>query len=638
MTKALSSIGLLVLCFHLGVKKSEGAGIVIYPDTIYFNAKIVTVDDASTTSRIGTIVQAMAIKDGKIVLIGNNAAVLDSAGPNTKKIDLKGRTVAPGVIASHEHPTDWQLNYKELMLHVVPKEVAVQRWLSGPPRRQLDEFSKALEEAVKEASPGQWVRMNFDWGDGYSNNSDPFFQEGGDRGTKWAGEIITKEMMDRIAPNNPVYVRGAAAVTLRVYDSMLNSKGIEEVDKALQGDPRTVVDPGRGAIYNEKGVTGLNYRVVEPDVIFKDHFDVYMEVLKQGFAWDTGIGITTYGGFLHGMNQIRAYKILAERGELPARLAWGHGNLKVNQLEYFFTDRLLLADLATRAGEGNDLMWFYGMGNSNNSGASLPLLPGRTAQRSSSSTYGPDSPYYKFYYDYVKMGGRLMAYHTMGDMTVDQIFQLIQKASQEGGLSEEQIRSKKHTADHMVAWPRPDQVPILKQLGMIPGGTNSYAWDEGKTWMRDYGEKVVERMLPRKSVHQGGVMTTFENDRPFGKYPELNVFDGMYWMVSRKGPDGTLWAQSEAISREEALKASTIWGAYYVLREKVLGSLEQGKWADFMVLDKDYLTVPVEEIANIHPLMTVVGGKVQHLVPSLARELGMQPMGPVVLWGAAGKW
>ena len=87
------------------------------------------------------------------------------------------------------------------------------------------------------------------------------------------------------------------------------------------------------------------------------------------------------------------------------------------------------------------------------------------------------------------------------------------------------------------------------------------------------------------------------------------------------------------------LKSATLWGAYGVKREDVLGSLETGKWADLIVLNEDYLTVPVEETLKLRVLMTIVGGKVVHLVPSLAREIGMQPTGAQVeLGGPAAQW
>ncbi len=125
-----------------------------------------------------------------------------------------------------------------------------------------------------------------------------------------------------------------------------------------------------------------------------------------------------------------------------------------------------------------------------------------------------------------------------------------------------------------------------------------------------------------------------EMDKPYEASPDAEtVFDDMYWSISRLAQDGEVYLPDERVSREQALKVGTIFGAYYVLKEDVLGSLEPGKFADYLVLDRDYLTIPEEDIQNIRILMTSVGDKVVHLVPSLARELGMETQGAAVELG-----
>ena len=120
---------------------------------------------------------------------------------------------------------------------------------------------------------------------------------------------------------------------------------------------------------------------------------------------------------------------------------------------------------------------------------------------------------------------------------------------------------------------------------------------------------------------------------------ELTIFHGLYWMISRKSWDGKVYAADQRVDRQQALKIATYQGAYYLLRENVLGSLEPGKWADFSVLDRDYLTIPEDDIQNIKVLMTATGGKIFHLVPSLAREMGVQPTGAqITLGGPAAQW
>jgi predicted amidohydrolase YtcJ len=189
----------------------------------------------------------------------------------------------------------------------------------------------------------------------------------------------------------------------------------------------------------------------------------------------------------------------------------------------------------------------------------------------------------------------------------------------------------------MHGWPRPDQIPRIAKLGMIAGATNKYILRTPE-WVLDYGEQALEMVAPRKSMIDAQIMNGFEIDAPLENTP-WNMFLSLYWSIARQGPDGEVYAPHQRIGRELALKTATIWGAHYVLKEQVLGSLERGKFADFLVLDRDYLTIPERDIPQIRILMTVVGGKVEHLVPTLARELGMRTAGAnVELGGPAAKF
>ena len=146
-------------------------------------------------------------------------------------------------------------------------------------------------------------------------------------------------------------------------------------------------------------------------------------------------------------------------------------------------------------------------------------------------------------------------------------------------------------------------------------------------------------VIPRKSLYDAGIMNTVEIDRPLSEYTNLTYFNVLYSGITRKDQDGNITAPQQGITREQMLKSATLFAAYSAKKENVLGSLERGKWADLVVLDRDYLTVPVDDIPKIHVLMTMVGGKLVHLAPSLAREWGIQPVGAQVeLGGPAAQW
>jgi len=221
--------------------------------------------------------------------------------------------------------------------------------------------------------------------------------------------------------------------------------------------------------------------------------------------------------------------------------------------------------------------------------------------------------------------------HTGGDKDIDYFLDAIVKASKEAGMTEEEIRAKRHTFDHSTGSPRPDQIPIMKRLGMMDGMDVLLLWEnhlptDAAVVARNYGIEYTSWNQPRRSVTQGGVMSTTELDRPVPH----KLFYSVYKAITRfDDRTNQVYGPGERSDRVTELKSLTRWGSYYVLRENSLGTLEAGKLADFVVLDRDYLTIPEDDIPNVKVLMTVVGGKTVHLMPALGQEIGMPPVGPI---------
>lgn len=233
-----------------------------------------------------------------------------------------------------------------------------------------------------------------------------------------------------------------------------------------------------------------------------------------------------------------------------------------------------------------------------------------------------------------------MGDHQLADKEVDTVLNIIEKASKDAGMTPEEIASKRHVTEHMAMYPRPDQIPRFKRLGMMASGWDFFLWEGGgQKILRDYGERGANMVVPRKSLYDAGIMNTVEIDRPLSEYTDLSYFNVLYSGITRKDQDGRITAPQQGISREQMLKSATIFAAYGTKKEKMLGSLEPGKWADLVVLDRDYLTVPIDDIPKLHVLMTMVGGKVVHLVPSLSREWNMPTAGTQVEFGGpASQW
>ncbi len=636
----------LLLVSTLTLRAQQNAAILAklgYPQTILYNAKVITVDDHSFNSSVGSITQALAIRDGKVLALGRNDEIRGLKGPQTWEMDLNGRTVVPGFITVHNHPQDWAHVVPQIVRKAVPEDVMMGVFLSGPPQKQMEEFPRHLEEAVLRAKPGVWIYAVLTWHPEPLPN-DPYLD--------WAGKRITKQMLNMIAPNNPVLVRGRSVLGYGNLDGVLNQRAVEAIRKDGLKDLLMDMRPGRGLRNLEQeektGVmSGLEvYRMAIPEVIFRNNFEAYMEMLRLDLSWWTSIGQTTVAGFLyHYPTVLKAHRILDQRGQLPHRVAWGWGEIPDAAWERAFKDPFLVADLASREGEGTDYFWYMGTGQIGGGCLSVNPLPNRPADVPLSMRGGGTCGAYKrggivwnSLFQLVKNGGRLIGSHQMGDADIDNILNLLEEASKEAGFTPEEIRSRRHTADHMNAWPRPDQIPRIKNLGMITGGTERNIILNSPLFLRDYGENVLEWIVPRGSLVKNQIMSGIEIDKPY-ELTDANAFTDLYWGITRKAADGKVYAPNQKTTREIALKTATIWPAHYMLKEKVLGSLEAGKFADLLVLDKDYLAIPEEEIPRIRILMTLVGGKVAHLVPSLARELGMQPAGAAVeLGGAAARY
>ncbi|MCH8092119.1 MAG: amidohydrolase family protein [Proteobacteria bacterium] len=269
----------------------------------------------------------------------------------------------------------------------------------------------------------------------------------------------------------------------------------------------------------------------------------------------------------------------------------------------------------TKEGYGRDYLWFIGA-STRGVDSSYPSLtttiePPAIAKKIKNREV-LKAGFLQFIEDHVATGGRFVNTHIAGDKTLDLVMDAIERGSKRAGLSPEQIRAKRHAGDHCTMNPRPDQIPRIKKLGMIMSCSPKYIRRAGKV-LRDYGEVFLDWVVPVKSLIDAGVRTVLEiDDRNMGDYG--SVFNYIDLLVNRKHK-GYTYAGKERIDRVLALKMSTIWAAEYVLREKLLGSLERGKFADLIVLSDDYLTVPTEKIKNIKPVLTVVGGKIVYQAP-----------------------
>jgi predicted amidohydrolase YtcJ len=260
----------------------------------------------------------------------------------------------------------------------------------------------------------------------------------------------------------------------------------------------------------------------------------------------------------------------------------------------------------------SDFLWNTAAGSSTDSSypglftsIEPPAIPREIKDREN-----PREGFDKIIEDGVASGLRFANTHIAGDKALDLVLNAIEKGSARAGLSAEQIRQKRHAADHCTMNPRPDQIPRLNKLGIFMSCGPRYIEDASPKILRDYGEQYTGWVAPVKSLIDADVRTVLEiDDHEISRHGTVFYYLGI--LVNRQ-VDGKVYAGKERIPRALALKMSTVWAAEYVLRENLLGSLERGKFADLLVLDRDYLTIPDNEIKDTKVLLTLVGGKIVH--------------------------
>jgi len=549
--------------------QSLPAEVVRYAETVLHNGKIITVDEQFS------IAEAIAVRDGKILRVGRDADVLSLAGPSTRRINLQGRTVIPGLIDTHSHLHEYALDRHAPQMNPNLLEIKIEG-------RTEEEMLERLAEAVKTKKPGEWVITRIR----PRNVADSF--------------VInrTRADLDKVAPSHPLMVH------VTDTKAMANSRALEYLFKRYDPKVLDLTKNNQGEFTGRigAGVSLIFYEEIIPKPKPEDLAPVYLKELEM---WGAA-GITTWSSSL-GSEAISAFNYMDQKGMMPIRLAYtNEAGYRDNIYSESFVNRF-----GNLIGHGTERFWLIGIssGSTDSSypGVCTTLSPDAKVKAREDCRLTIDNVRGRAAYAAVKAGVRIAGTHSAGDKATDVMLDIIEKASAEAGLSLEQIRGKNHVIDHCTMNPRPDQIERAKKLNIMWSCAPKYLLRAERV-MRDYGEEAAHRwVLPIQGILDAGGRVTWEqDDADLGIKP----FFGLGTLVTRKDENDRVWGARHAIDRRTALLMATRWASQYVLRDQVLGSLEAGKWGDMVVLDKDYLNVPDDEIAKIQSVMTLVGGKV----------------------------
>jgi predicted amidohydrolase YtcJ len=552
------------------------AELVNYPDTILHNGKIATMDDKTRSPNPGTMAQALAIRDGKIIATGANQQILGLKGPQTKIVDLKGRTVVPGIIDTHSHLFDYALDAQEQKsVRTRIRAQSGESW-NDVKKKTLD----AVKEIVAKKKAGEWVALDLPR---EAVDSDGKPMDGIVAARR--GIIVHRKELDEIAPNNPVYIKVRTT-------SILNSKAMDIVKTIWAG-------PMEPDLMREDGFSSntLN-RIIGSDFLVPTLEELAQYYKEENLRW-ASYGVTTWSSSMRSMRALAGYQLLDKKGEIGIRFAYTPS---------LGTPIQLIPEMYGVAGYGTDYVWFAGAsmrGVDQSYPGILTTITNVPQEIKAREVFNDGLP--QFIENAVAAGLRIGGTHTAGDKAADIMLDAIEKGSSRAGLTLDQIRAKGHALDHCALNPRPDQIPRLQKLNITMSCAPKYVEDSPEV-LRDYGEQYLSWISPVQSLLDAGVKTVLEiDDRDIFKVG--TAFHYLDVMVNRE-VEGKVYAAKERVDRVVALKTGTSWAAEYVYRENVLGSLERGKYADLLVLNSDYFTVPEREIRKVKPVMTMVGGKV----------------------------
>jgi hypothetical protein len=548
-----SSFGRAILLVLALVAAAAGPASAQAPDTVLVNGKIVTVDDRFT------IAQALAIKGERILKVGTTAEVEALRGPQTRVIDLAGRTVIPGLIDNHAH---WvrAAEHDELRF-------------DGVTSRQ--QALKMLADRVHSVPAGEWIVVLGGW------SEEQFTDE--PRG-------FSLEELDRIAPNNPVVLQA-------VYNhSYLNSVALIAA-KIDAGTP----DPQGGRIEKDAGgkPTGLvrgagGVAFVAARVPLQNQ-EAWLANTRKLVSYLNSMGVTAWldaGGRGMGAKHYEPYRYLADRGELTIRLFWTTIRQPATPAQ---VDAVLGEIRDLKPFQGNDYFDNVGWGESVFAPVTTQLLRVETNTRAE---------------DLAQMRRLLLALAERGiyvNSHVEMSTAIDAFLNEYESINKERPIKGLHWSFSHLDQVSEGQLERMKKLGMT-AQIHSRPLIQGALMHKVHGDKAWD-MPPFRRIQDSGIHWGLGSDAT--AVTTSNPFYTLSFAVTGRMIGGRA-VNRQTITREEALIAHTRSNAIFLFQEGNLGSLAPGKYADLLVLDRDYLTVPDTEIKDIRPLVTMVGGQVVH--------------------------
>jgi len=554
------------------------------PPTIYTNANIITLEDNQPNA------QAMLVENGLIKAIGKQNEILKLRQNDTQVVDLKGQTVLPGFIDDHTH-----VALSAFLENMVD--------LSGFTHHSNKEIWDYLAQQIKSKKVGKWI---------VCKGIDPVL----------VPDLVSPKLsfLDSMAPNNP----------LILISQSLHSYWANSIAFKLAGINKHTKNPSLTSFYEKDSLgnlTGLiaeqyafkpflkqlQKHVLTSKSLIKSTSKVLEKYAKNGNTTVVSTGIT-----INDAKPLRLYKFLATNkpsfvnqllskiGMLPKRKPLPRHFI------YIRNDKDFL--LPKTQPKNNDFyniigvkLWYDGSPytgsmylNKNYLNNDYNQIRLRIPKNSRGKALFTQDAFFKLIKKYHKQGWQI-AVHAQGDAATDEVLNAFSKLNSESNITKDRDR-----IEHCLLL-LPDKMGTFKRLNMVPNFHINHLYYYGDA-LKKYiiGPKRAERMLAVNAAQKQNLKYTLHADQPMF---ESKPFRLIQTAVERQTKEGDTLGFNQRITVMQGLKAMTINAAWQIHKENKLGSLKKGKYADFIIVDKDPLTIPTSDLEKIKILSTFINGQ-----------------------------
>lgn len=542
-------------------------------DTIYYNGRVVTMWDAHP------VVEAVAIGGHSFLAVGTNKEVLRTAAAHTKKIDLHGRTVLPGLIDSHTHPISAALSERDGALPAFNSIADIQAYL----RQRAAELPKDRVVLVPKVFAPRLQERRYP--------------------TRYELDVAAADRLV-LADNGYAGVANSLLLAKLKINRDTPQPANGKIIKDEQGEPTGLIlgapqllgeyrrdeaaTPAAllGALksmqqaYNRAGITSTIDRGQGPE-----GFRAYQELHRRG-------ELTVRSDVTYRINgQGTPQQARAEIERIPFVTGWGDDWLRVGSLKIVMDGGILIGTAYLREpyGQHTDV---YGYHDPSYRG--VLAVPRENVVEIARAAN--------------ELGWQMTA-HVTGGGSLDVLLDAYEAADREHPL-----RERRFTVTHG-NFPDAQAIARAKQLGVVFDCQPAWHHLDAPVLKDVLGPQRMAHFLPLRSLFDAGVIVAGGSDHMVRFDPRISTnpyhpFFSMWMAITRQTVDGSVINPEQRITRAEALRLWTLNGAYLSFAEKRKGSIEPGKLADLVVISKDFLSCPTAEIKSIETLLTIVGGKV----------------------------